>query len=192
MKDEQNSYTIIMLNTIITSKARIRLLLKFFINPAVRGYLRGLATEFNESTNAVRVELNRLVDAKLLKVEQSGRNKYYSANTEHPLYPEISRICHKTAGLDKICDFLAKLGQLTAAYVVGDYARGIDSGIIDLVVVGDANESFLNEVIHRTEESIGRRIRLLMFKPGQEADHLSKLKQSGLLPVWQADGGAPK
>ena len=89
-----------MLQTIITSKARIRLLFKFFLNPGVKAYLRGLATEFDESTNAIRVELNRLVDAKLLKVEKDGRNKFYSANTNHPLFPEINSICHKSAGLN--------------------------------------------------------------------------------------------
>ena len=57
----------IMLNTLITSKTRINLLLKFFLNPGTKAYLRGLASEFDESTNAVRVELNRLTQAKILK-----------------------------------------------------------------------------------------------------------------------------
>ena len=44
-----------MLETLITSKTRVKLLMKFFLNPGTRAYLRGLATEFDESTNSVRV-----------------------------------------------------------------------------------------------------------------------------------------
>ena len=49
-----------MLDTLITSKTRIKLLMKFFMNPRTRAYLRELASEFGESTNSIRVELNRL------------------------------------------------------------------------------------------------------------------------------------
>ena len=52
-----------MLDSIITSKARIKLLVKFFINPNSNGYLHKLANEFGESNNNIRVELNRLLDS---------------------------------------------------------------------------------------------------------------------------------
>ena len=176
-----------MLNSIITSKARIRLLFKFFLNPEVRAYLRAIATEFNESTNAVRVELNRLVDAKLLKVKQEGRNKFYCANTKHPLFPEIQSICQKTAGLDHIISLLCELGRIKAAYITGDYARGIDSGIIDLVLIGNINAGF-HAVISKAEKVIGRKIRVLTLRPYEE-DKLATFKHVGILPVWTANGG---
>ena len=73
-----------MLNTLITSKTRINLLLKFFLNPGTKAYLRELSAEFGESTNAVRVELNRLTDAKILKSSSLGRKIIYSnANKNH-------------------------------------------------------------------------------------------------------------
>ena len=49
-----------MLDSLITSKTRIKLLLKFFLNTSTHAYLRGLADEFGESTNALRLELNHL------------------------------------------------------------------------------------------------------------------------------------
>ena len=55
-----------MLDTLITSKTRVKLLMKFFLNPGTRAYLRELASEFDESTNSVRVELNRLSEAKII------------------------------------------------------------------------------------------------------------------------------
>lgn len=157
------------------------------MNPGVKAYLRSLATEFNESTNAVRVELNRLVDAKLLKVKQVGRNKFYSANIDHPLYPEIRSICHKTAGIGYITSFLNGLGKIKAAYIAGDYARGVDSGIIDLVVVGDVNRDSFFDLVQKTENLIDRKIRILLLKPDEE-EKISLLKQNAILPIWTANG----
>ena len=63
-----------MLDSLITSKTRIKLLLKFFLNTSTHAYLRGLADEFGELTNALRLELNHLENAGLLKAENE-RNK---------------------------------------------------------------------------------------------------------------------
>jgi DNA-binding GntR family transcriptional regulator len=51
---------------LISSKTRIKLLVRFFFNPQTRSYLRELAKEFNVSTNSVREELNQLTKTKLL------------------------------------------------------------------------------------------------------------------------------
>ena len=61
-----------MLNQLITSKTRLRLLIKFFISQANKGYLNGLAVEMGESTNSIRKELNHLYDAGYI-------NTYYYA-----------------------------------------------------------------------------------------------------------------
>jgi predicted ArsR family transcriptional regulator len=79
-----------MLNTLITSKTRVRLLVKFFLNPTMNAYLRQLADEFGESTNSVRVELNRLTEAGLLESYAEGNTIMYKAKESYPLYPEIN------------------------------------------------------------------------------------------------------
>ena len=56
-----------MLGELITSKTRLRLLIKFFISQANKGHLNGLATEMGESTNGIRKELNHLEDAGYLQ-----------------------------------------------------------------------------------------------------------------------------
>ena len=91
-----------MLDTLITSKTRIKLLLKFFLNSNSRSYLRNLETEFGESTNAIRLELNKFEKAGLLKTELDGNKKYFRANTNHPLYNDINSILLKQIGFDKI------------------------------------------------------------------------------------------
>ena len=93
-----------MLDALITSKTRIKLILKFFLNPRSTAYLRGLADEFGESSNAIRLELNRFEEAGLLESEARGNKKVFKANTGHPLYKDIHSIVRKTIGIDRIVD----------------------------------------------------------------------------------------
>ena len=132
-----------MIDSLISSKTRIKLLMKFFLNPDITAYLRGLADEFGESTNAVRVELNRLCDAGFLKdvPTEGGRKKSYRANRAHPLFPELQRIVRKVLGIDQLVDgVVERLGNVKLALITGDYAHGVDSGIIDLTLVGDVDK----------------------------------------------------
>ena len=163
-----------MLETLITSKTRLKLLLKFFLNPETRAYLRELATEFGESTNAIRVELNRLTDAKLLEKGSNGRTVMYQANTKHSFFKDIQYVVKKYIGIDTLAEeLIAKLGDVKAAYVIGDYAKGNDSGLIDLVLVGHIDETKLKEVTAKTEKLIDRKIRTLILR----GDDLKKLKK---------------
>ena len=165
-----------MLDSIITSQTRIRLLLKFFLNPKTRGYLRQLAKEFGESTNSIRVELNKLTDAQILSSATEGRNKIYNANISHPLFEDIRNIVLKSTGIDKvISDIIKKLGPVKLAFIRGDYAVGKDSGLIDLVLVGeDLNMSELERVTAKTENLINRKISTLVLT----VDEYDKLKNN--------------
>ncbi len=130
-----------MLDTIITSKTRMRLLLRFFLNPSTYSYLRELAAEFNESTNAIRVELDRFSEAGYFEKKANGNRILYKANEKHPLFPEIHSIVRKYTGIDVIAEqIIQRLGNIKAAYVIGDYAIGKDTGIIDIVLVGEIDK----------------------------------------------------
>ena len=177
-----------MLDSLITSKTRIQLLLRFFLNPDRSSYLRKLSEELGESTNGVRVELNRLTDARLLLAEQKGRMKCYRANTSHPLFPEINSLVRKTLGLDRLVEDVVKnLGDIDFAILTGDYARGIDSGIIDIIIVGKTEKidaSYLQVLINKAEELINRKIRVLLLK-FLEYEKLSEtLSSKGTLVIW--------
>ena len=152
-----------MLKSLITSETRIKLLLKFFLNPKMNGYLRQLAREFGESTNGVRVELNKLTEAHILKVTVQGRNKIFRANTNHPLFEDIRNIVIKSTGIDQVVsNIIQKLGNLELAFIRGDYAIGKDSGLIDLVIVGDhIDTQELTRVRIKTEKLIRRKISTL-------------------------------
>nr|WP_317041600.1 ArsR family transcriptional regulator [Cyclobacterium lianum] len=138
------------------------MLVKFFSNAGNRGYLRGLAEEFNESTNSVRIELNRLSEAGLLQWKTKGKTKSYQANVAHPLYQEIRSIVSKYLGFDHLLEqVIANLGNVQKAVVMGDYAEGKDSGTIELVLIArEINLEYLNFLICKTEEKINRKLRV--------------------------------
>lgn len=154
-----------MLKSIITSETRIKLLLKFFLNPKSSGYLRQLSNEFNESTNGIRIELNKLEEAKILISEFKGRNRIFTANSSHPLFEELKNIVLKSTGIDKvISDIIEKIGDIKTAFIRGDYAIGKDSGLIDLVIVGsELNKKEIERVKNKTEKLIDRKISLLLL-----------------------------
>lgn len=175
-----------MLNSIITSKTRVKLLLKFFLNGNTKSYLRNLEQEFGESTNAIRIELNRLENADLLCSEVSGNKKYFSANTNHPLFKDINNIVKNFVGIDKVIEKVTnQIGNLETAYITGDLARGIDSQIIDLVLVGkELDKTYIEKLITKTEIIIARKIRSLILTENQMTDYF---KNKPVLLIWKQD-----
>ncbi len=153
-----------MLETLISSRTRIKLLLRLFLNPGTTAYLRGLSEEFNESTNSIRVELNRFEEADMLVSENQGNKKIYKANNTHPLFKDIHNILLKYIGVDKIIEqIINRIGKLELVYLSGDYAKGSDSGIIDLVFVGDIDTEYLAGLVTKTEKKINRKVRYLTY-----------------------------
>src|SRR3546814_164786 len=153
-----------MLEALISSKTRIKLLLRLFLNPENTAYLRGLADEFGESTNSVRVELNRFEKAEMVTSSSSGNKKIYRANTSHPLYGELQSILMKYIGIDRVIDAVTeRLGDLEKVYLAGDYALGKDTGVIDLVFIGDIDKIYLLRLVEKAEAITGRKVRFLIY-----------------------------
>jgi len=174
---------------LISSKTRIKLLIRLFFNPGTRSYLRELAREFNISTNSVREELNQLTKTELLKSEKNGRQVYYTANKEHPLFPEIKSIVGKVMGIDKVIDgIVTRLGKLEKAYLIDDYAEGKDTGIIDLILVGKIDQFHLNDLTQKTEKYIKRKIRCLVLNNEEFEDLWGKIKDRPKILIWEANG----
>lgn len=157
-----------MLTQLFTSKTRIKVLLKLFLNPDVSCYLRGLAKEFSLSPNALKSELDSLTEAGYLEREQNGRSIYFRANAKHPFFPEICSIVRKTFGIDQLVEEVkASLGDVREVYILDDYAEGKDSGIIDLLVVGDVDRDKLEGLRQITEVKIKRKIRTMIVLPDE-------------------------
>lgn len=160
-----------MIETLISSKTRIKLLLKFFLNSNTTSYLRGLESEFGESTNAIRLELNRLEDAGMLVSNLKGNKKYFKANTEHPLYNEVHNIILKYIGFDKIIvNVINRLGDIEKVFVVGEFSKGLDCQIIDLIFIGNIDKTYLLSLIEKAEKLVKRKIRYIIYNREESND----------------------
>ena len=162
-----------MIETLISSKTRIKLLLKFFLNSNSKAYLRHLEGEFGESSNSIRLELNRFEKAGMLSSEMDGNKKVFRANTQHPLFREVHNIVMKYVGLDQIIEYVIKgLGAVRKVYLVGEFSKGLDSKIVDLIIIGDIDRRYLIELIEKAEPMIHRKIRYLIYSEEefQESD----------------------
>lgn len=154
-----------MIETLISSKMRIKLLLKFFLNSNSRSYLRGLESEFGDSTNSICLELNRFEKAGMLKTCTEGNKKYFQANTNHPLFNDIHNILIKYIGFDTIIDTVTdRLGEIMDVYLVGQLSKGLDNPVIDLIFTGDIDENYLMLLIRKAETLIDRKIRYIIYR----------------------------
>lgn len=155
-----------MLAELFTSKTRIQVLLKLFLNPKVSSYLRELAAEFKVSPAALKDELDSLAGAGYLERRQQGRSVYFQANTAHPFYPEIHSIVRKHLGIDRLLEqVMCALAPIDSVFILDDYAQGRDSGIIDLLIVGDPDRGLLEGTRTGVEKKINRKIRILVVSP---------------------------
>ena len=157
---KNHSIPIDLLGPLITSKTRLKLLLRFFLNHNLSGYLQGLSKELDENTNSIRVELNRLEEAGILSSELEGRRKLYRVNEQHPLTENLTAIVRKVTGVDALVDrVVGRLPGLEQVWVCGDLAQGLQSEIIECVLVGEElDQDYIGELCHRVEELTGKRV----------------------------------
>ena len=157
------------------------------MNPNSTAYLRNLETEFNESSNAIRIELNRFEKAKLLTSKKEGNKKIFQANVKHPLYSDINSILLKQTRLDQIIERVAKgIGDTQKVFVFGDAAKGKDPKIIDIIFVGTSiDKTYLISLVEKAEKLIRRKIRFVIY----EVDEFEKIKNdfniNEILLLWQ-------
>jgi hypothetical protein len=178
-----------MLEALISSKTRIKLLMRLFLNPGTSAHLRGLAEEFSESTNAVRLELNRFEEAGMITAETLGNKKVYKANHEHPFFEDLNNLMLKYVGVDKIIEFIInRMGDLERVYMTGDYAMGRDSGLIDLIFIGQIDKGYLVTMVEKAEGLVKKKIRYITYEREEWDQSRDRELISGkALLLWDRD-----
>ena len=113
-----------------------------------------------ESTNAIRKELNHLHNAGYLQKEKTNNKIQYKANTKHPMFSVLQKVILKHLGLEDAVDIvLDRMGDVEQIILIGDYAKGIDSGKIDIIIVGkDLNTSYVQNLEEKLEKLISRKV----------------------------------
>ena len=157
--------------------------MRFFINQDIGGYLQGLAKELEENSNSIRVELNRLEEAGMLKSSVKGRRKMYHVNSSHPLTTDISKIIRKVTGIDALVDRVVdRMGKdLQQVWICGELAKGIDSSTLEVLLVGKGMDmDYVAELISKLESTINKTIEYAIAPTASESQ-----RESSLL-VWDS------
>jgi hypothetical protein len=156
-----------LLEQLFSGKIRLKLMMRLFLNPNMRVFLRGLEREFDVSSNTVRLELAKLQEMKLIQEydnEENAKVKEYGVNRHHPMFASLRNIILQYAGLDQIVEhILEKLGDVTQVFLTGELAEGKNSHFIDLILVGDVDKHYLVRLIEKVEGLIGKKIRIAVF-----------------------------
>jgi predicted transcriptional regulator len=164
-----------------------------FLNPQREAYLRELADDFNASPSHIKDELNNLTETGLLIRKKEGRQIFFSANRNHPVFEELHSMVKKALGMDKILDsIIQRLGNLEKAFLIDDYAEGNDSGIIDLVLVGHIDQENLTDLIAKTEKYINRKIRPLIVTGDEFCTLAPTLDHRPQFVLWQKEAELDK
>ena len=140
------------------------MLIKFFVSAANNGYLNGLANEFNESTNSIRKELNNLSGAGYLLKSKENNRVIYNANTSHPMFGVLQKIVRQHLGLEDIVEtVIERIGEVDKIALTGEYAKGIDSGNIEIIINGSkVNKEYLENIKPKIKKKIGREVTFLL------------------------------
>jgi len=155
-----------MLEILVTSKTRRKLLILFFTHSGERFYYSDLAKRLCVTHSALQRELKILLGAGLLHTAKEANIRYYWINRDFPIYEELKNIIFKTTGLAALLrQHLSALGRIDLAFIYGSVASGVEDmrSDIDLMIIGDPNLDTLNDIISVAEKDLNREINYTVF-----------------------------
>ena len=150
------------------NRYRRAVLSMLLMNPERRVHLRELARLTGASPGTLKKELDALTEAGLLNVQRVGNQTHFSANAQHPVYPELSGLIRKTTGLhDVLAQALEPLADgVVAAFVFGSVASGTEAAHsdVDLMVIGTASFGEVVNAVYEAQAAVGREINPKVMK----------------------------
>lgn len=167
-----------MLEAIISSKTRVKLLTLFLLSPEREYYVREIVRMTEENMNAVRRELANLESFGLISGMKKGNQQYYTVNRDFFLYEDLQKILLKTEGVARVIkEKLANLEKIDCMFIYGSFAsaKAKAKSDIDLFIVSDVDENQLIPLVHESERALNREINYTLM----QRDDLKKRKRTG-------------
>lgn len=166
-----------ILNTLqqIFPKARAELLRLLFANADQSLHLRDLARLSGLAVGTIQREIANMRDAELIIERRDGNRLYFSANQQHPIFPELRSIAFKTTGLQaQLAEALASVKGIEMAFVYGSFATGTATSRsdIDLFVIGSAGLRQLAPRLRPLAEMLDREINPSAISPQSYTERL--------------------
>ena len=167
-----------------------KILALFFLNPDQEYYFSEVVRLTGTRQGVIQRELNSLSEAGILTSEKRGRQKFYTVNRKHPIFPDLRNIVFKTYGvIGRIREALEPFGEkVTFAFVYGSFARGeeVPGSDLDLFVIGTVELDDIVSSLMKVERATGREINPTLFSATEFKNKWSK-KNHFLKSIAQAE-----
>ena len=155
-----------MIDQLFGSKTRVKLLNMFYANPNRSFYVREITRKIDEQINSVRRELANLLNIGIITSETTNNKLYYEVNQDYEYHKPLTTIfggSHTSETQDEAkettqADPLKALGNVELALLTGQFTRDDRTGI-DLLIVGNVNQTQVNKYISNLEKQEGKEIR---------------------------------
>lgn len=148
--------------TTLFSKTRRAVLSLLYTHADEAFYLRQMVRASGAGLGPVQRELKQLTDAGIVRRTVRGRQVYYQANPDSPIFKELKSLITKTAGIgDTLRNALAPLiDRINIALIYGSISRGSERRVsdIDLLVIGDVTFAEVVAKLQPAQETLGREI----------------------------------
>jgi predicted nucleotidyltransferase len=155
------------LATVLFGKSMRGILARLYGRPDRRFYVRELARAAATPPSSLQRDLAALAAAGVIERHEDGRQVYYQANANCPIFGELKGIVTKTFG---VADFLRDMlrpheKHIRAAFVYGSVAKGTEApgSDVDLLVIGDLPPSRLAIDLGKINMALGRRVSLASY-----------------------------
>ncbi|MGC8723792.1 MAG: nucleotidyltransferase domain-containing protein [Acidobacteriota bacterium] len=159
------------LGTLLFGKTRRAVLALTFGRPEEAFYVRQVARYAATGNGVVQRELEQLAAVGILTRRPSGRQVYYQANPDCPIFQELRTLVVKTAGVaDVLRDALLVLADhIQTAFLYGSFAaeRQGPRSDVDVMVIGDVTLSRVVEALAPAQERLGREINPTVYPPAE-------------------------
>lgn len=172
-----------MVEQLFGSKTRVKLLRLFYSNPNRSFYVREITRKIDEQINSVRRELSNLLSIGIISSDTTNNRLYYEVNQEYEFYEPLSVIFggleavpkdgEEAAPVSPVVSIkssdpevaaFAALGNVEFALYTGQFTRDEASGI-DVLIVGDVNQTKLQKFIKDLEEKEKKEINYAVMPP---------------------------
>jgi len=146
-----------MLEQLLSSRTRVKLLKLFFLNPEQAYFVREMVRKTGEHLNSVRREIANLLAVGLLVAYDEEKKKFYQVNAEHGLYPELKALVFKAQVLQQRATLrdLQKLGRIRYLALTG-FFTGLDHTLTDVLIVANVNREKLRRLLKRFQDEFDR------------------------------------
>ena len=150
-------------------KTRRAVLALLFSHVDERFYFRQIARILEIGLGALQRELANLSDAGIIRKEFVGRQVFYQANSECPIYMDLKNLVMKTIGVgDILKTALVPLEErINVAFLFGSIAKGTErsDSDIDIIVIGNVTFSEIISAFSPAQKTVRREINPLVYPP---------------------------